>query len=94
MVGHLVRHVFEGAVRVGAFAQVADAVQVPDEVGLGGEGAENILSLGVLQAADGPRDPDLALVVLLLQPLGKHLCELSDASEQLAGRRLLQRDGL
>lgn len=93
MVGHLVCHVFEGAVRVGAFAQVVDAVQVPDEVGLGGEGAENILSLGVLQTTDGPRDPDLSLV-LLLQPLGKYLCELSDASEQLTGRRLLQRDGL
>lgn len=87
------RHVFEGTVCVGALAQVVDAVQTPDEVGLGGEGTEYLLSLGVVQAADRPSDSDLAPVVLLIQPLDKHLCEFSNASEQLTWWRLLQCDG-
>lgn len=89
MVAHLVRHVLDGAVCVGALAQIVDAVQAADEVGLGGEGTENLLSLGVVQAADGPRDLDLAPVVLLIQTLGKHLSEFTDASEQLTWWRLL-----
>lgn len=93
MLAHLVRHVFEGTVCEGALAQVVDAVKAPDEVGLGGERAEKLLSLGVVQAANRPCDPGLAPVVLLVEPLDKHLCEFPDAFEQLTWGGLLQRDG-
>lgn len=94
VVGHLVSHVFEGAVDVGALAQVFDVLQTPDEVLFGGELAEDHLRLGEVKASYGPRDVDLALVLLMLELLDKELCEFLDAVHQAARRTLLQGDGL
>lgn len=90
---HLVCHVLDGAVRVGAFAQIVDGGQVVDESGPCGDRTEELLFLGIMQAANGPCDVDPALVVLVPQLLGKHPGELPDGSEQLTRWRLLQRDG-
>lgn len=90
----LVGHVFQGAVDVGALSQVPDPAQVPDEVGPGGELAEDDLRLGEMQASDGPADLDLALVLLVGEPLGEDLGELFDVFHQDPRRRLLQGDGL
>lgn len=94
VLGHLFRHVFEGAVRVGAFAQVLDLIHLPDEVGLGGEGADLLLGLGVVQASDGPADLHLAPVVLIIQLLDKDLGELLDEPQKCSRWRHLQGDGL
>lgn len=45
VLGHFVGHVPQGAVGVGAFTQVFDLAEVPDEVLLGCELAENNLPL-------------------------------------------------
>lgn len=87
-------HVCDGAVNVGALAQVFDPIHVPDEVILGGEIAEDLVCLGEVKASYGPCDADLAPVFLFLELLGKDLCEVLDAVHQAARRTLLQGDGL
>lgn len=94
MLGHLVGHVSEGAVDVGAFAQVRDPTQTPDEALSGCELAEDHLCLREVQASDGPRDLDLTLVVLICEFLGEYFGVLLDAVHKTARRRLLQGDGL
>lgn len=93
MLGHLVRHVFEGTVDVSAFAQVSDRSEIPDEVLSGCELAEDHLLLGEVQPTYGPSDLDMAPVLLISQPLGKDLCEFSDTLHQAARWGLLQCDG-
>lgn len=82
VLGHLLDHVFDGAVGVGAFALVYDPAEVPDEVLPGRELAEDELVLGEVLASDGPGDLDPALVLLIGQPLDKDLGELLDFFHQ------------
>lgn len=92
--GHLVGHVFEGAVGERAFAFVNDPTKIPDEVLLGCELAEHPLRLGEVQASYGPADLDLALVFFISQPLDKDLGELLHVFHQDPRWGLLQGDGL
>lgn len=85
----LVGHVFQGTVDVGAFPQVPDPAEVPDEVLPGRELAEDDLRLGEMQTSYGPADLDLAPVLLVRQPLGKDLGELFDVFHQDTRRGLL-----
>lgn len=94
VVGHLVGHVFEGAVGEGAFAFVYNLTEIPDEVLLGCELAEHPLRLREVQASYGPADQDLALVFIIYQPLGKDLGELLHVVHQDPRWGLLQGDGL
>lgn len=80
--GHLVGHVFEGAVSEGALAFVFNPTKVPDKVLPGCELAKHPLRLGEVQASYGPADLDLALVFLIIQFLGKHLGELLNVFHQ------------
>lgn len=75
-------HVFEGAVDIGAFAQISDSPEVPDEVLFGRELAEDHLRLGEMQASYGPHDLDLAFVLFTSKPLHKDLNELFDVFHQ------------
>lgn len=84
-----VGHVFQSTVDVGAFSQVTDPSQAPDEVLPGGERAEDNLSLGEMQASYGPADLDLAVVLFISQLLGKDLRELFDLFHQNPRWRLL-----
>ncbi len=86
---HLVDHVFDGAVGVGAFALVFNPTEVPDEVLPGRELAEDPLVLGEVLASYGPGDQDLALVLLISQPLDKDFGELLNFLHQRPGRGLL-----
>lgn len=70
MLSHLLGHVSEGAVDVGAFAQVPDPTETPDEALSGRELAEDHLRLGEVQASDGPSDLDLVPVFLVSELLG------------------------
>lgn len=88
-VGQLVSHVFDGAVGVGAFAQVIDFSDIPDEVVFGGELAEDHLLLGEVQAPYGPADLDLAPVLFIAKLLGKHPCVFLNAVHQATGRGFL-----
>lgn len=94
VLGHLVGHVSEGAVNVGAFAQVRDPAQAPDEGLSGCELAEDHLCLRKVQASDGPSDLDLTSVLLVCECLGEYSGVLLDALHQTARRGLLQGNGL
>lgn len=76
VLGHLLDHVFDSTVCIGAFALVFHPTEVSDEVLLGCELAEDPLVLGEVLAPDGPGDVDLALVLFISQPLDKDLGEL------------------
>lgn len=89
VVGHVLSHIFKGAVGEGAFALVYNPYNVPDEGLLVCEVTEDKLRLGEVQASYGPGDLDLALVQLVIQLLGKHLGELLHFLHQAARRRLL-----
>lgn len=94
VVSHLVRHVLQGAVDVGAFAQVSYPAEAPDEALLGGELAEDHLRLGEVQAPYGPGEVDLGPVILISQPLGEDPGELLDVLHQYTRWRLLEGNGL
>lgn len=91
---HLVGHVFEGAVDVGAFAQVFDLTEIPDEALSCCKLTEDLLLLREVQAPKGPSDLDLAPVLSVFEFLDEYPHELFDALHQTAGWRLLQGDGL
>lgn len=91
---HFVGHVSDGAVGEGALSFVSDLAQVPDEVLLVCERAEDPVALGEVQTAYGPADPDVALVFLIRQGLNKGPGEQLDGLHQNPRRRLLQGDGL
>ena len=94
VVGHLVCHVFEGAVGVGAFAEVCNPTETPDEALPGCKLAEDHLLLGEVQASYGPGDLDLAQVLFISQLLSKDLGELLDVFHQYSRWGLLQGDAL
>lgn len=77
--GHLVRHVFEGTIDVGAFAKIFDPNEIPDKVLSGCDVTKGDLCLREMQASDGPGDLNLAPVILIRKLLGKHPSEILDA---------------
>lgn len=79
IVGHLVRHVFEGTIYIGAFSKIFDPNEIPDKVLSGCDVTEGDLRLREMQASDGPNDLNLAHVLLSCKLLGKHPCEVFDA---------------
>lgn len=80
----LLHHVFDGTVSEGALALVLDTSEVSDEVLSGCELAEDKLILGEVLASEGPYDPDLALVLLISQILGKDRGELLNFVHKLS----------
>ena len=88
------RHIGDGAVNVGALAKVLDTLQVRLEGGRVGDGTEDLLGLGKVQATDLPGDLHQALVVLVLQLSREALRERAEAVHQAAWGRLLKGDGL
>lgn len=87
-------HFFDGAVGVGASAEVLDFTGIPGEVNRACKIAEDILPLRVLQASYGPVKLDLVPVHLITQLPSKLHGELLDLVHQYWNWGLLQGDAL